>query len=353
MNVTINPQAPVMVTGATGYVAGWLIKTLLDKGHTVHAAVRDPNNEKKLAHLKALVPDNPERIRFFKSDLLAQGSYEDAMQGCELVYHTASPFAVQVDDVQRDLIQPAVKGTENVLMSASRVDGVRRVVITSSCAAICSDGADVEFTKTGQFTEADWNQTASETHQPYFYSKVLAEKAAWKLAEKQSKWDLVVINPSFVIGPGVDPMSSSESFDIMVRLLNGEMKGGTPDFCIGSVDVRDVATAHYNAGFTPEAKGRYVTSGTNSSFVQMAAIANKHYGDKYDVPTKTVPKWLMWLIGPIVTNGEFTRKIVSRSVGVPWIADNSKSVKELKISYYSEEESMVDMFDQMIANNRI
>lgn len=349
----INPNAPVMVTGATGYVAGWIIKTLIDNGHTVHAAVRDPNSEKKLASLKALVADQPDRIKFFKSDLLEKGSYAEAMQGCELVYHTASPFAVSVEDPQRDLIDPAVKGTENVLNSASEVDSVKRVVVTSSCAAICTDSADVEFARGDLLTEEDWNQTASLTHQPYFYSKTLAERRAWDMANAQSKWDLVTINPSFVIGPGVDPMSSSESFDMIGRYGNGEMKGGVPDFGMGTVDVRDVALAHYNAGFIPTASGRHITSATNSGLWPIAQTLNKHFGDKYPIPTKTVPKWLMWLIGPIVTKGEFTRRIVSRSVGHPFAVNNSKSVRELNINYRSEETSLVDMFNQMIEAGRI
>ena len=349
----INPNAPVMVSGATGYIAGWIIKTLLDKGHTVHAAVRDPNSEKKLASLKALVPNEPDRIKFFKSDLLDKGSYEESMQGCELIYHTASPFAVSVENPQRDLIDPAVKGTENVLESATKVSSVKRVVITSSCAAICTDSADVEFAKSDKLTEEDWNQTASLTHQPYFYSKTLAEKRAWEVANAQSKWDLVVINPSFVIGPGVDPMSSSESFDMISRFGNGEMKGGVPDFSMGTVDVRDVATAHYNAGFTPEASGRYITSATNSGLWPIAQTLNKHFGEKYPIPNKIVPKWLMWIIGPIVTKGEFTRKIISRSIGIPFAVDNSKSIRELSLNYRPEEETVVEMFQQMIEVGRI
>ena len=349
----INPDAPIMVTGATGYVAGWIIKTLLDKGHTVHAAVRDPNNEKKLASLKALVPDSPDRIKFFKSDLLEEGSYTEAMQGCELVYHTASPFTVRVEDPQRDLIDPAVKGTENVLNSASEVDSVKRVVVTSSCAAICTDAADVEFAKGDMLSEEDWNQTASLTHQPYFYSKALAERRAWDMANAQSQWDLVTINPSFVLGPGVDPMASSESFSMIARYGNGEMKDGVPDFGMGTVDVRDVAMAHYNAGFIAAASGRYVISATNSGLWPLAQTLRKHFGDKYPIPKKIVPKWLLWLIGPIVTKGEFTRKIVSRSIGHPFRMDNSKSIRELGMDYRDEETTIVEMFKQMIEAGRI
>lgn len=109
-----------MVTGATGYVAGWLVKKLLEEGITVHAAVRNPDNEKKLAHLNALAAKAKGDIKYFKSDLLEPGSYAKAMEGCELVYHTASPFSLEVENPQRDLIDPAVKGTANVLDSANK-----------------------------------------------------------------------------------------------------------------------------------------------------------------------------------------------------------------------------------------
>ncbi|MDP4588773.1 MAG: NAD-dependent epimerase/dehydratase family protein, partial [Flavobacteriales bacterium] len=132
---TIDKTKPVLVTGATGYVAGWLIKELLENGITVHAAVRNPSDEKKVAHLKALSAQTGTPIKFYKADLLQEGSYAEAMEGCELVYHTASPFTSNYKDAQKELIDPAVKGTENVLNQANKVNSVKRVVLTSSCAA--------------------------------------------------------------------------------------------------------------------------------------------------------------------------------------------------------------------------
>jgi nucleoside-diphosphate-sugar epimerase len=111
----IDKTKPVLVTGATGYVASWLVKRLLEEGLTVHAAVRNPQKE-KVAHLDDLAEKSPGSIRYFKSDLLEEGSYAEAMKGCELVFHTASPFITAVANPQKDLIEPAVKGTENVLL---------------------------------------------------------------------------------------------------------------------------------------------------------------------------------------------------------------------------------------------
>ena len=130
----INRDKPILVTGATGYVAGWLVKKLLEEGLTVHAAVRNPDNKRKLAHLNEIAANTPGSIRYFKADLLEEGSYAEAMAGCGLFYHTASPFSTDVKDPQKELIEPAVMGTSNVLMSATQTPSVKRVVVTSSCA---------------------------------------------------------------------------------------------------------------------------------------------------------------------------------------------------------------------------
>ncbi|MDG2245593.1 MAG: NAD-dependent epimerase/dehydratase family protein, partial [Flavobacteriales bacterium] len=138
----LDKSKPVMITGATGYVAGWLVKRLLGEGITVHAAVRDPNNKKKVEHLDKLAKETGGTINYFKSDLLDAGSYVKAMEGCEVVFHTASPFVIDVKDPQKDLIDPAVKGTENVLETANNTPSVKKVVVTSSCAAIYTDAID-------------------------------------------------------------------------------------------------------------------------------------------------------------------------------------------------------------------
>ncbi len=344
----IDTKKPVLVTGATGYVAGWLVKELLENGHTVHAAVRDPEKKEKLKYLDALAQHSTGKIKYFKSDLLVEGSYADAMEGCELVFHTASPFTIEVNDPQKELIEPAKLGTRNVLEQANKTTSVKRVVLTSSCAAIYGDNADLKDTPNGVFTEDMWNSSSSLKHQPYSYSKTLAEQEAWRINKDQHQWDLVVINPSLVLGPAINPTAvTSESFNIVIQFGNGKMKAGAPDVGMGGVDVRDVAEAHYKAGFTPEAKGRYIISGHNSSFVEMAEKLLPKYGDKYPIPKKAMPKWLIWLVGPALSKA-VTRKYISRNVGLPFKADNSKSIKDLGLKYRPLDESMNDMFQQLI-----
>jgi nucleoside-diphosphate-sugar epimerase len=338
---------PVLVTGATGFVAGWLVKRLLDNGYTVHAAVRDPSDTEKLRYLDQIAAAAPGSIRYFKSDLMADGTYADGMQDCSVVFHTASPFKLGVNDPQKQLIEPALLGTRNILLQANKTDSVKRVVVTSSCAAIYGDNADMQETKGGKFTEDNWNETSSLEHQPYSYSKTLAEREAWKIANDQDRWDLVTINPSFVLGPAINPFASSESFTIFKQFGDGTAKIGVPDLAIAAVDVRDVADAHMAAAFSPAASGRYITSGCDTSFLDMAVALREHFGDSYPFPRRILPKGMVWLMGPLF-NKALTRKIVSKNVGMPLVIDNSKSISELEISYRPMETSVIDMFQQLL-----
>jgi nucleoside-diphosphate-sugar epimerase len=344
----IDKSKPVLVTGANGYVASWLVKRLLDEGITVHAAVRNPDDEKKVKHLKKIAADSKGELKFFKADLLTPGSYKEAMQCCELVYHTASPFTTNVKDPQKELIDPAVHGTENVLNSANEADSVKRVVVTSSCAAIYTDAIDTVNAPGGILTEDVWNTTASIDYQPYSYSKTLAEKKAWEISENQNQWDLITINMSLVLGPDLNPQNTTtESANFLKMLGDGRMKMGAPKLGIGVVDVRDVAEAHFRAGFTPEAKGRYITSAYNTDFLELGTTLLPKYGDKFPLPKKALPKWLLMIIGPMA-NKLFSKKFIRNNVNVPFNADNSKIKKELGMSFRPLKETMEDSFQVLI-----
>ena len=346
----INNTKPVLVTGATGYVAGWLVKKLLEEGLTVHAAIRNPDNKKKTAHLDKIAAENNATIKYFKSDLLKEGSYAKAMNGCELVFHTASPFITNVKDAQKELIEPAVNGTANVLNTANATPSVKRVVVTSSCAAIYTDTIDCQKAPNGILTEAVWNTTASLEYQPYSYSKTLAEKKAWEIVNNQERWDLVTINPCFVMGPALNPKTtSSESLTILKQLGDGTMKMGVPKMGTGVVDVRDVAQAHYQAGFVPTAKGRYITAGHNTNFLEMALALQPKFGKQYPLPKRALPKWLLMLIGPFA-NKLFTRKFIRNNVNIEWKADNSKIKKELGLTFRPLQKTMEDSFQVLVDN---
>jgi dihydroflavonol-4-reductase len=348
----IDKNKPVMITGATGYVAGWIVKKLLDEGLNVHAPVRDPENVEKLQYLNKIAENAPGTIKFFKADLLDEGSYAEALAGCQIVFHTASPFKIDVVDPQKELIDPAKLGTRNVLEEVNRTESVKRVVLTSSCAAIYGDNADLQKTPNGIFTEDIWNTSSSLEHTPYSYSKTLAEKEAWKINEKQTRWELVTVNPTLVIGPGINPHATSESFNLIKQFGDGTMKAGAARVGFGVVDVRDLAEAHFKAAFTPEAQGRYIVSGHNTDFPGMAEALLDKFGNDYPIPRKVMPKWLVWLVAPMV-NKAMTRKWVSRNVNLPWKGDNSKGVRDLGIQYRPMKESMIDFFQQMIDSGQL
>lgn len=274
----------------------------------------------------------PGEIKFFKADLLAEGSYGEAMQGCGIVFHTASPFTINVKDPQKELVDPAQLGTRNVLEEVNRTPSVTRVVLTSSCAAIYGDNIDVNKTPDGVFTEEIWNTSSSLSHGAYSYSKTLAEKEAWKIHDQQKRWELVVINPTLVIGPGINTKATSESFNIIRQFGDGSLKSGAPKVGFGVVDVRDLAQAHMAAAFTHKARGRHIISGHNTDFIEMAKTLLPQYGDKFPIPRRAMPKWLVWLVAPMVDK-TITRKWVSGNVNVPWNGDNGKSIQELGMSY--------------------
>ena len=346
----IDKSKPVLVTGASGYVAGWLVKQLLEDGITVHAAVRNPDDDRKVGHLKALAKASKGEIKFFKSDLLQADSYTEAMKGCELVYHTASPFILEFKNPQTELVDPAVNGTENVLNSVNQTGTVKRVVLTSSCASIYSDAVDCASAPNGALTEDIWNTRSSLDYQPYSYSKTMAEKKAWEMAKAQSNWDMVTINPSFVMGPPLNPKATtSASFDVMKQLGDGAMKAGAPKMGVGIVDVRDVATAHIRAGYYPEAEGRYITSAHNSNFLEMGTVLQEKFGKDFPLPKKALPKWLVMLVGPIA-NKAFTRKFLKNNVNHEWKADNSKIRRDLKMEFTPLQKTMEDGFQVLVDN---
>jgi dihydroflavonol-4-reductase len=270
------------------------------------------------------------------------------MEGCEVVFHTASPFLLRFDDPQAELVEPALKGTQNVLNSVNATPSVRRVVLTSSCAAVYGDNADIRSVKGPQFTEADWNTTSTLHHKPYSLSKTLAERAAWEMAAAQNRWDLVTINPSLVLGPGIGSHTSSGSFELIRNIGDGTLKAGVPCYPFGAVDVREVAQAHLKAGLDHSVvSGRYILSGHNTDLPGLAAILRSQFGDAYPFPKRTLPKWITWLFGPLVDKS-MTRRLVARNVGVPAGFDNSRSRRELGIVYRPLQESLAEMFQQLV-----
>ena len=347
---TIDKTKPILVSGATGYLASWVVKQLLDEGYSVNGTVRNLTNKEKYDYLLKLSDESTGKLELFEADLLKHGSFEKAMKDCELVIHTASPFKISgIKDAQKELIEPALQGTWNVLNSANKSKTVKRVVLTSSVVAIWGDSRDIRNTENGIFTEEHWNVTSSVKHQPYPYSKTLAEKEAWQIAKAQDNWDLLVINPGFILGPSLNKSNFGVSTEFMINMGNGKFKSGVPDGTHGIVDVRDVAKAHILAGFTPEASGRHITAAHNKSFVDMALVLRKNFPN-LPLPKGSLPKPIAWIVGPLFG---LTRKYVARNFNINIAFDNSYIRKDLGMEFISFEKTLKDHFEQLIEDGLI
>lgn len=347
---TISPEKPVCVTGASGYIGSWIVYHLLNKGYDVHGTVRDPSKTSSVKHLHKMDRELSGKLTLFKADLLDDGSFFDAMQGCEVVLHTASPFLIGVlKNPQKQLIEPALQGTKNVLTSVNNTPSVKRVVLTSSVAAIYGDNRDIKKTKTGVFDERNWNTSSREDHQPYQYSKTVAEHAAWDMHKAQPNpdkgWDLVIINPALVMGPSLTKATASGSVGVLKQFVNGALRTGAPDMTNALVDVQDVAKAHIAAAFNSSAKGRYAIVDKTMTLLDMGRLLREHFGKKYPFPTRKLPKTLVWLAAPIVKQ---SREMVAKNMGYNIAFDNSKSRDELGLSYHPVEEAVVAHFQQLI-----
>ena len=260
--------------------------------------------------------------------------------------HSASPFFVTgIKNPEEELIRPAKEGTRNVLEAAQKNASVKRIVLTSSVVAIYGDNADMALTANDQFTENEWNLTSNARHQPYSYSKTLAEKEAWIMTQAQDRWDLLTINPGWILGPSLTRRTDSMSIKTMIEFGRGVYKSGVPNLWMGVVDVRDVAAAHIKAGFTAEASGRHVLVSESLTLLDIAGILRKHFGERYPFPRREAPKFLFWMVAPLYGR---TRRFVRRNVGIPIKFDNAYSKSDLKITYTPAEETIKAHFQQIL-----
>jgi len=330
----------ILVTGGTGFIGSWVVKYLLEEGNTVRLTLRNKGNKAKYEFLESIAIKSGAKLEIWEADLLKEGCFDEAAAGCDMIYHLASPFILKFSDAEKELILPALKGTENVLNAATKSKTVKRIVLTSSVAAIFGDNADMKEQGLKEFTEANWNTSSSATHQQYSYSKTLAEKRAWEMEKSQSQWSLVVINPSFVIGPSLEKSSNSGSLQFMNDLISGKYRMGAPNLEFSFVDVRDVAKAHILAAENTKTKGRFIIAAQELSMVELVKIIENAYPKKLKLPLMTAPKFSLFLVGWAFG---LSNKFIARNVGHNISINSTKSKVELGIDYYPIEESVKDM----------
>ncbi len=284
----------VLVTGGSGFVAGHCIRQLLDAGYRVRTTVRSLAREPQVrATLKSAGADPGAALGFAAADLTSDAGWPEAVAGCDYVLHVASPFPLAVPKDENELIVPAREGALRVLRAA-RGAGVKRVVLTSSFAAV---GYGTTM-KGAAFTESDWTDVAGPGVSPYVKSKTLAERAAWDfMAREGGDMELAVVNPVGIFGP-VLGSDFATSIEIVKRMMDGALPG-LPNLVFGVVDVRDVADLHLRAMTHPEAAGErfLAVAGDFVSLQTIARTLKSRLGDAARrVPTRALPDWLLRIV---------------------------------------------------------
>jgi nucleoside-diphosphate-sugar epimerase len=282
----------VLVTGGSGFIGGHCLLRLLGDGHEVRTTVRRIAREPEVRATlqRGGLAAGRERLSFVEADLERDAGWPEAVAGCEYVLHVASPFPAGVPRNEDDLIVPARDGALRVLRAA-RDAGVKRVVLTSSFAAVGYGAA----ARQAPFTEDDWTDPRRPGLQPYVKSKTIAERAAWDFVAGGGL-ELAVVNPVGVFGPVLGP-DFSTSITIVHRLLDGAMPG-CPRVWFGVVDVRDVADLHVRAMTDPAANGErfLAVAGDFMSILDIARLLRAKLGAAARrAPTRELPDWLVRL----------------------------------------------------------
>lgn len=285
-------MSKVLVTGGTGFVGSHCIVQLLAAGHEVRTTVRSPGREADVrATLKAGGVDAGARLTCAAADLTADAGWAQAAAGCELVLHVASPFPSRAPRHEDELITPARAGTLRVLRAA-RDAGVKRVVLTSSFAAI-GYGHPPRATP---FDETSWTDTSAPVS-AYVKSKTLAERAAWDFVSAEGGgMELTTVNPVAILGP-VLGRDYASSILLVRRMLDGEVPA-LPRVLFGIVDVRDVADLHLRAMVTPDAAGQrfLAVAGDFMSVSEIATVLKTRLGPiGRRVSTRQAPDWVIRL----------------------------------------------------------
>ncbi|KAI0076359.1 NAD-P-binding protein [Panus rudis PR-1116 ss-1] len=335
------PSGKVLVSGANGFVATWVVKNLLDQGYSVRGTVR---SQSKIPHLQKIFGSYGDKVEFVVvEDITKPGAFDEYVKDVDAIEHTASPFHYNFED-PNDYIHPAVNGTTSILESALKHGkNVKRVVVTSSVAAVFTVGLPEERT----FSEKDWNERSikeveekgkqANAGDKYCASKTLAEKAAWAFVERNKgaiQWDLVTINPPYVFGPVIhevpEPSALNTSVDMVYRnVFKGEADKETIATFSGSwVDARDVAEAHVQALKKEEAGGnRFVNSAGEFTYQDIINAARK-----FD---SSVP----------AGNPDFDPSKFKHAIHF----DSKKSKEILGLKYHTLEQTTKDMLDDFVA----
>jgi nucleoside-diphosphate-sugar epimerase len=332
----------VLVTGGSGFLGGWCAIELLQRGYAVRTTVRDPSREPEVRAVVGSQAGSVDHLTVHEADLLRDDHWERVTDGCDYVLHVASPFPPKQPKDPDELIVPARDGTLRVLGAALDA-GVRRVVVTSSVAAV-RGGRDHS---TRPLDEEDWTDLDHGGLTPYVRSKTIAERAAWDLARERDALDrLAVVNPGAILGPTLSE-DRSFSLELVERLLNGIP--GTPRIGFSIVDVRDVADLQVRAMLAPEAGGERFIAVTRFQWMsEVAAVLRERLGHQAPrVPTRNVPNLVvraMALFNPGIRS-------IAGQLGVRVEISGEKAKRVLDWSPRPTEETIVDTARSLLATS--
>jgi nucleoside-diphosphate-sugar epimerase len=332
--------ARVLVTGGSGFVGSHTILQLLAAGHQVRTTVRDLRRED---HVRAMLKEGGaepgHRLSFSAADLERDTGWPEAVAGCDYVLHVASPLPLDNPKHEDDVIVPAREGTLRVLRAA-RDAGVKRVVLTSSCAAVYHGHQP----QTELFTESNWTVLGSDISS-YVKSKAIAERAAWDfIAREGGNLELSAVNPAGIFGPVLGPDYAS-SIVLIKRLMDG--LPGCPRIYFGIVDVRDVADLHLRAMTHPSANGeRFIAVAGNSiPILEIARVLRARMGaSARRVPNRQLPDWLVRLAAK---RDRALQQIVPM-LGKIRNASNEKARRVLGWSPRSNEEAIIATAESLV-----
>ncbi|MEZ0111129.1 nucleoside-diphosphate-sugar epimerase [Catenulispora sp. EB89] len=291
----------VLVTGGSGFLGMHCIARLLDDGYRVSTTVRTPGRAEQVR--TTLAGD----IRFVTADLTKDEGWDEAVADVDYVLHVASPFPAAPPAHEDDLIRPARDGALRVLRAAQRA-GVRRVVLTSSFAAIGYGHAPTDV----PYDESSWTDVDAPGVTAYAKSKTLAERAAWDFVEQQDELELAVVNPTGILGPVLGP-GDGTSVAVVANLLQGKLPL-LPRASAGIVDVRDIADLHVRAMTDPKAAGeRFLGTAGLMSLSEMAATLKQGLGaEARRVSTRTIPDWVVRLAARFDDNARQAVPMIGR-----------------------------------------
>ena len=309
----------VLVTGASGFIAEHCIIELLKNGYSVKGSLRSMNREQEVRDaVKTEADDN--KLEFCKLDLLEDDGWEDAMWDCDYLMHVASPFVIEDPKDENELIKPAKEGTLRALNAAKKA-GIKRVVLTSSVAAVNS------HMMSGTSDHTTWTDINSKYVTPYQKSKTIAEKAAWDFYNNQdsnNKMELTVINPGGVMGPQLGNDLGGASTQIVSQLISGKFPM-IPALSFPFIDVRDVAILHLKAMTTPDADGkRFIAAHSKPTWMyEVAEVLSAAGYEK--IKLKKAPSFMLKLIGLFDNKTKSLVPMLDKYVP----CDNSQTVKIL------------------------